>query len=148
MISPEPTSLEEIARTSMLASGLLKHALHAEGVIMTKEGGGHTDVDLMENCNACERLGIRTVLIDNEWLGPDGAGEFPLLASSPHADAMVSVGNEDALVKLPRMDRVIGGTRLMGGFNEDLDGEITLPTWFIPNAVSQSGFTYLSTEER
>ena len=101
VIAPEPTSLTEIARTSMFASGLLRNTLQADGVIITKEGGGHTDVDLMENCNACERLGIKTVLIDNEWLGPDGAGEFPLLASSPTADAMVSVGNADAVVRLP-----------------------------------------------
>jgi sarcosine reductase len=148
VISPEPTSLTEIARTSMMASGLLKDALQADGVVVTKEGGGHTDVDLMENCDLCEQLGIRAVLIDNEWLGPDGAGEFPLLASSPNADAMVSVGNVDGHVKLPGMDKVIGGTRLIGGFNQDLDGKITLPIWFIPNAVSQAGFTYLSTESR
>jgi sarcosine reductase len=148
VISPEPTSITEIVRTSMLASGLLKDTLQADGVVVTKEGGGHTDVDLMENCDACERLGIKTVLIDNEWLGPDGAGEFPLLASSPNADAMVSVGNEDILIKLPGMDKVIGGTQLMGGFSQDLDGEIMLPIWFIPNAVSQAGFTYLSTEAR
>jgi sarcosine reductase len=146
VVSPEPTSLTEITRASMLASGLLKDILHADGVIVTKEGGGHTDVDLMENCSACERLGIKAVLIDNEWLGPDGAGEFPLLAGSPDADAMVSVGNADALVRLPSMDRVVGGNRLMGGFNQDLAGEITLPIWFIPNAISQAGFTYLSTE--
>jgi len=145
VIAPEPTSLTEIARTSMLASGLLKNALQADGVVITKEGGGHTDVDLMGNCDACERLGIKTVLIDNEWLGPDGAGEFPLLASSPNADAMVSVGNADAVVRLPPMERVIGGNKLMGGFSQDLEGEITLPVWFIPNAVSQAGFTYLST---
>jgi glycine reductase len=148
VIAPEPTSFGEIARTSMLASGLLKDALHADGVIITKEGGGHTDVDLMENCNACECLGIKTVLIDNEWLGPDGAGEFPLLASSPNADAMISVGNADGAVILPAMDSVIGGNRLMGGFNQDLEGDITLPVWFIPNAISQAGFTRLSTMER
>lgn len=93
----------------MLASGLLKDALQAEGVMVTKKGGGHTDVDLMENCNACEHLGIRTVLIDNEWLGPNGTGEFPLMASSPNADAMVSVGNQDGLVKLPATEGMVQG---------------------------------------
>jgi glycine reductase complex component B subunit alpha and beta len=148
VVAPEPTSFTEIARTSMLASGLLRNVLNVDGVIITKEGGGHTDVDLMENCNACERLGIKSVLIDNEWLGPDGAGEFPLLASSPHADAVVSVGNADAVVRLPSMDRVVGGSTLMGGFNGDLEGDIALPIWFIPNAVSQAGLTRLSTVER
>jgi len=148
VVSPEPSTLPDIARTSLLASGLLKDALRAQGVIITKEGGGHADVLLMESCNACERIGIKTVLIDNEWLGSDGSGEFPLLASSPLADVMVSVGNEDGRVRLPAMDRVIGGRRLVGGFDEDLEGDITLPVWFIPNAVSQAGLTYLSTEPR
>ncbi len=148
VVSPEPTTLPEIARTSLLASGLLRDTLRAQGAIITKEGGGHTDVLLMENCNACERIGIKTVLIDNEWLGPEGSGEFPLLASSPHADVMVSVGNEGGTVRLPAMDRVIGGTRLVGRFDQNLEGDITLPIWFIPNAVSQAGLTYLSTETR
>jgi len=51
VVSPEPTSLAEIKRTSMMAAGLLKYTLGAEGVIITKEGGGHTDVDMMENCD-------------------------------------------------------------------------------------------------
>lgn len=148
VLSPEPTSLAEIKRTSLFAAGLVRDTLRADGVIITKEGGGHADVDLMENCTACERIGIKTVLIDNEWLGADGSGEFPLLAGSPHADAVVSVGNEDATVRLPAMDRVIGGTTLMGGFTQSLDGDIALPVWFIPNAVSQAGFTYLSTAAR
>jgi len=147
VISPEPTSLTEITRTSMMAAGLMKNVLGADGVIITKEGGGHTDVDLMENCNACERLGIKTVLIDNEWLGSDGAGEFPLLASSPRADAMVSVGNVDAVVELSAMDRVIGGERL-SDFGTSLAGEITIPLRFIPNGISQAGFTYLTMEAR
>lgn len=145
VISPEPTSLVEINRTALLAAGLLKDTLRTDGVVITKEGGGHTDVDLMENCSACESLGIRTVLINNEWLGPDGGGEFPLLAQSPYADLMVSVGNVDGLVTLPAMDRVIGGARLVGASDQDLEGDITLPIWAIPNAVSQAGLTYLST---
>ncbi len=51
----------------------------------------------------------------------------------------------DALVDLPAMDRVIGGSRLVGGPDQDLEGDITLPVWFIPNAVSQAGLTNLST---
>ena len=148
VVAPEPTSLSDIKRTSMMASGLLKNVLAAEGVIITKEGGGHTDVDLMENCNACERIGIETVLIDNEWLSPDGDGEFPLLASSPNADAMISVGNMDGVVGLEPMDRIIGGTKLSGGIDADLRNYVMCPIWSIPNAISQAGFTYLSTEAR
>lgn len=145
VISPEPTALAEIKRTSMMAANLLKYVLRVDGVIVTKEGGGHTDVDLMENCDACESLGIKTVLIDNEWLGPDGASELPLLAVSRNADAMISVGNVDAMIELPSMERIIGW-ETMPEIADDLRGELYIPIRFIPNGISQAGFTYLTTE--
>lgn len=147
VISPEPTSLAEIKRTSMMAAGLLKYTLGVDGVIITKEGGGHTDVDMMENCDNCERLGIKTVLIDNEWLGADGSGELPLIAFSTNANAMVSVGNADAIVDVPAVEKVIGG-RSMFELAANLEGGLHLPIRFIPNAVNQAGFTYLTTEGR
>ena len=146
VLAPEPTSLVEIRRTSMMAANLLKYTLKVDGVIITKEGGGHTDVDLMENCDACESLGIKTVLIDDEWLGPEGVGIFPLLAHSKNANAMVSVGNVDAIVELPAMARIIGGKR-MPDFDGDLGGGLHLPLRFIPNGISQAGLTYLRAEE-
>ncbi len=146
VIAPEPTSLVEIKRTAMLSANLLKNVLHVDGVLITKEGGGHTDVDLIQNCEECERRGIRTVLIDNEWLGAEGAGELPLLDVSQDADAMVSVGNVDGLITLPPMDRVIGGNR-MHDVTGDLQERVTLPIRFVPNAISQAGLTYLTTEK-
>ncbi len=146
VISPEPGSLVEIKRTAMLSANLLKSFLDVEGVLITKEGGGHTDVDLIQNCEECERMGIRTVLIDNEWLGSDGAGELPLLAASENADAMVSVGNVDGMIDLPPMDKIIGGN-FMPDFAGDLQEKLTLPIRFIPNAISQAGLTYLTTGE-
>lgn len=147
VIAPEPTSMIEIKRTAMMAASLFKHELRADGVIISKEGGGHADVDLMQNCEECEKLGIKTVLIDNEWLGPDGAGELPLLAISPYADAMVSVGNIDAFVELPAMERIVGGST-MADFSGSLHGKLHIPLWFVPNGISQIGLTYLATEER
>jgi hypothetical protein len=86
------------------------------------------------------------VLIDNEWLGPDGAGSLPLLAYSRNADAMVSVGNVDAMVDLPAMGKVIGGT-VMRDFAGQLDRSVQLPLRFVPNGISQAGLTCLRTEE-
>ena len=146
VIAPEPTSLSEIRRTAMMSANLLKDFLDLDGVIITKEGGGHTDVDLMEICEECERRGIQTVLIDNEWLGSDGTGGFPLLASSKNANAMISVGNVDGMIDLPPMDKVIGGNTAPD-LKGDLQGKINLPIRFIPNAISQAGLTYLTTEE-
>lgn len=145
VIAPEPVSMSEIKRTSMMAAGLLKNILGVDGVVITKEGGGHTDVDLMQNCDECEKLGIKTVIVDNEWLGPDGAGEFPLLALSSNADAMISVGNIDAVIDLPAMDRVIGGLTMID-FPGRLDGKLHIPLRVVANSISQLGLTYLTTE--
>jgi len=147
VVAPEPNSLNEIRRTAMMSAGLLKDFLGVNGVIITKEGGGHTDVDLMQMCEECERRGIKTVLIDNEWLGPDGTGELPLLASSQNADAMISVGNVDGMIDLPAMEKITGGHTMLD-FNGDLQGKLNLPIRFIPNAISQVGLTYLTTEEQ
>jgi glycine reductase len=146
VIAPEPISLTEIRRTAMMSANLLKNFLGVEGAIITKEGGGHTDVDLMQNCDECERVGIKTVLIDNEWLGPDGGGELPLLAVSKNADAMISVGNVDEVVELPSMDKIIGGDTMFD-IEGSLQGGLNLPIRFIPNAISQVGLTYFTTEE-
>ena len=147
VITPEPTSLKEIRRSAIMSANLLRNVLKADGVIITKEGGGHTDVDIMQNCEECERWGIKTVIIDNEWLGPDGAGELPLLAISPRADAIVSVGNIDDNVDLSPMERIIGGER-MAELKQGLKGKLRIPIRFIPNGISQIGFTYLTTEGR
>ncbi len=145
VIAPEPVSMTEIKRTSMMAAGLLKNILGVDGVVITKEGGGHTDVDLMQNCDECEKLGIKTVLVDNEWLGPDGAGEFPLLAHSSNADAMISVGNIDAMIDLPAMNKVIGGLEMLD-FHGRLDGKLHIPIRVVANSISQLGLTHLTTE--
>ena len=145
VIAPEPPSLVEIKRTAIMSANLLKEVLNAEGVIISKEGGGHTDVDIMENCEECEKLGIKTVLLDNEWLGSDGTGELPLICISPSANAMVSVGNFEEVIELPAMNRVVGGDQ-MPDITGNTKEKLTIPVSLVPSAISQLGFTYLKTE--
>ena len=144
VIVPEPTTLAEIQRTAMMSAGLLKHHLNVDGVIITKEGGGHTTVDMMANCDACEALGIRTVLIDNEWLGPDGSGDSAMLNMTSNADAMVSIGNMEEDVAFEPVERVIGGST-MAEVDGDLRQALKVPIRCIPEAVSQLGAGRLAT---
>jgi glycine reductase len=147
VVAPEPVSLSDMRRTAVMATNALQRVLGAEGVIMTKETGGHTDVVLMESCEACEKAGIRTLLIDNEWLKPDGTGDAPLIAYTPMADAMVSVGNIEAMVNLPAVDVVLGGNQV-SGVGDDVHGPIVAPIFAVANGLSQAGLTYLTTERR
>jgi glycine reductase len=145
VIATEPPSLTEKKRIAFMSATLLSEVLNAEGVIVSKEGGGHTDVDIMENCEQCERLGIRTVLLDNEFVGPDGTGELPIICVTSSANAMISVGNFEEAIEIPAMKRVIGGEKMpdiAGGMHE----KRSIPVSLVIGAISQVGFTHLRTE--
>ncbi len=147
VVAPEPTTMGEIHRTAMMAAGLMKDQLGVDGVIITKEGGGHADVDLMRNCEACEDLGIKTVLMDNEWLGQDGAGRPSLLDMSEQANAIVSLGNGDEIVEVPPVEKVVGGD-IVADIKENLMGRMNLPVRSIPGAISQIGLSRMTVEVR
>jgi glycine reductase len=112
IIANEHSTLREKERSAKFAAKLSKQ-LGASGVIVTQEGGGHADTDLMMNCRECEKLGIKTVIIANEIAGPKG--DLPSLVDSvPEADAAVTTGNNDEQVALPAMERAVGGNAIAG----------------------------------
>lgn len=82
--------------------------LGADGVIVTHDTAGHAAVNLMLICQRCEQAGIRTVLIVNELNGPEGT-DFGLVYAVPEADAIVSAGNKDEVVRLAPVARALGG---------------------------------------
>lgn len=136
----------EKKRTALMATKLIKYTLGADGVIISKEGGGHPDIDLIECCEQCESLGVRTSLINFEMLSPDGKG-IPMVAFSKFADCIVSVGNVDEMVNLPSVERVIGGREMSIGIKGPFEKPIRIPIRLIPNAISPIGFTKLTGEE-
>lgn len=88
--------------TAQLASGL-----GADAALVTWTGSGNAFVDVMLTIRACERLGIKTVLVTYEYGGKDGV-DPPLLYYRPEADAVVSTGSRDRWLELPAAQRVIG----------------------------------------
>lgn len=102
----------EKQRSASLAARMAKLA-GANGAIVSIEECGHSYADLMLTCQACEDLGLRTVLVMAESAG--GQGDKPAtLAFAPQAAAIVSVGNMDQSINLPIVQRVIGGTSFVG----------------------------------
>jgi glycine reductase len=113
-----------------------------DGVIITKEGGGNADTDLMLMCRACETQGIQTVLVGNESAGTDGAD--PSLAHTVrHADAFVTTGNNDEPAALDAVERLIGRGPLPG-ISGDLKNRLTIPVGRIHGATNLLGFNKLS----
>ena len=141
VICNEHSRLEDKQRTAHEAVEILD-GLGVDGVIITKEGGGNADTDLMLMCRTCESRGIRTVLIGNEGAGNDGAD--PSLADvTPEADAFVTTGNNDETIELDPVERLIGRGPLPVAA-EDLRGRLTIPVARINGSTNLLGYGMLT----
>ena len=78
-----------------------------DGVLITEEGYGNPDTDLMMNCRKVERKGVKVVLITDEFPGKDGKSQS-LADTCDEATALASCGQGNATLHFPAMDKVIG----------------------------------------
>ena len=85
----------------------LASTLDADAALITWTGSGNAFVDVMLTIRACERLGIKTVLLTYEYGGKMGI-DSPLLYYVPEADAVVSTGSRDRWLELPAPGKGIG----------------------------------------
>ena len=81
--------------------------LQLDGVLITEEGYGNPDTDLMMNCKKVERVGTKVCLITDEFPGKDGKSAS-LADTCEEATALASCGQGNATLMFPAMDRVIG----------------------------------------
>lgn len=88
-------------------TAMLAREMGAEGVIVSEEGYGNPDSDLVMICSRLEKQGIKTVLITDECSGWDGMSQ-PLTDTAKEAVAVISTGNVSHVVKLQKADRVLG----------------------------------------
>lgn len=85
----------------------LAKSMGAGGALVTWIGGGNAFVDVMFTLRACERQGIKAILITYENGGKFGT-DSPVLFNVAEADAAISTGSLDRTIELPAMDKVIG----------------------------------------
>jgi len=141
---PHPTEPER-KRAVAMAAKLLKSVLGADGAILTKIGGGAPHTDMGETCEACEELGVKTVVIvQDESRGESSDGA--LLFNTPLADAIVNVGSYDAPIVLPAVEKVIGGPVTFSG-NRPAEGEIEEPAYRLSGIMNQIGASRLVVRE-
>lgn len=120
-----------------------------DGVIVSQEGFGNPDTDLVMNCKKIEAKGIKTVIITDEYAGRDGASQS-LADADKAADAVVTGGNANEVIVLPPMDKVIGTLDytdiIAGGFDGSLskNGTITVEIQAITGATNELGFNEMS----
>ena len=148
IITNENVYLADKERSSNMTAKLVEY-LGADAVIISEEGFGNPDADLVMNCNKITDKGIKTVLITDEYAGQDGCSQS-LADSTPKADAVVTGGNANEVVTLPPMKKVIGHPEaaniIAGGYVGSLreDGSINAEIQVITGATSEVGFYYLS----
>ncbi len=143
-------TLRDKERSSDYAVKLVEW-LGVDGVIISKEGFGNPDADAMMYCAKLEERGIGATLLTDEFAGVDG-GSQSLADTTPLANALVSVGNANEMITLPRMDRVIGDERIIekmaGGQPASLSERgITAELQVIMGATNELGFEFLSSRE-
>lgn len=148
VLNPLMVTLKEKFRDTMLTVKEVE-ALGADGVIISQEGFGNPTTDLMITCQGLEKKGIKTVIITNEDAGVDGMSES-LPDSVQEANAIVSTGNSNATILLPKMDRILGELaeieRVTGGNVESIqdDGTLLVEIHGIMGSHNLQGNTLLS----
>ena len=148
IITNENVYLADKQRSSDWTAKLCK-MLDLDGVIVSQEGFGNPDTDLIMNCKKIEAEGVKTVIITDEYAGRDGKSQS-LADADVAADAVVTGGNANEVIVLPKLDKVIGTldyvTKIAGASEETLreDGSLEVELQVITGATNETGFNKLS----
>ncbi len=144
IMTPELTTLEGKFRTCDYTVKLCK-MLGADGVVVSEEGYGNPDSDLVMISKGLEKAGIKSVLITDECSGWDGMSQ-PLTDTAKEAVAVISTGNVSHVVTLPPADKVIGSAEaianLAGGWDGALkeDGSLMCELNAVIGSTSEIGY--------
>jgi len=148
ILTNENVFLMDKQRSSDWTAKLCK-LLDLDGVVVSQEGFGNPDTDLIMNCKKIEAEGVKTVIITDEYAGRDGKSQS-LADADVAADAVVTGGNANQVIILPKLDKVIGTldyvTKIAGASDETLreDGSLEVELQVITGATNETGFNKLS----
>ena len=148
IITNENVFLADKMRSSDWASKLANY-FGLDGVIISEEGFGNPDSDLIMNCKKAEAFGIKTCIVTDEYAGRDGSSQS-LADADVSANAVVTAGNANVVINLPKMDKIIGmldyTDKIAGGFEGSLkpDGSIEAELQVITGATNELGFNKFS----
>jgi len=151
VLTVAPVTVGEKERNAALAARLAKETLGADGIVATKIGGGAVDTDLMMLYTRAEEMGMKAALIIMERYPDTGITFVP-----ENVNALVTPGLTRDAIRLPPVERVIGGATLqLDNSNPDntnpgiapLPAHQELNLWIgdIVGAISQVGASRLTT---
>ena len=101
-------------RTSMMAAQQAKWALGANGVVLTKYGGGAPHADMGKTAQQCEAIGLKTTVQVSDMAG-DRRAESALLFDHVEIDAIVYVGGNDVSWPMNPVERIISSNDQIAG---------------------------------
>ncbi len=148
IITNENVFLDDKIRSSDWTAKMAEY-LALDGAIVSQEGFGNPDTDLIMNCTKLENKGIKTVIITDEYAGSDGKSQS-LADADELANAVVTAGNANEMIVLPPMERVIGTLdyidKIAGGHDGSLrpDGSIEAELQVIIGSTNELGFNRMS----
>jgi len=145
VMTPEMTTLNGKLVSCDYTAKLCK-MLGAEGVIVSEEGYGNPDSDLVMICSRLEKMGIKTVLITDECSGWDGMSQ-PLTDTAKEAVAVISTGNVSHVIELDKADLILGNPEAIanlaggwaGAYNPE-DGTMKCELNAVIGATSEIGY--------
>lgn len=146
VVNNTPHTVEWKERNAAMAAAMVKFQLGADCCIVTKEGGGHPQVDVSMALDHLEKdYGIKAVAALAEFLSPNNGSYEQVLFNTPSADAMVSTGCVVPMEFDPA-EKVIGSCTISPypGFTK---GQVTPKEGFIHRnrsvrgSMSQLGWT-------
>ena len=148
IITNENVYLADKERSSDWTAKFTKY-LGLDGVVISQEGFGNPDTDLIMNCKKVEAQGVKTVIVTDEYAGRDGSSQS-LADADVAANAVVTGGNANEMIILPPMKKIIGmldyTDTVAGGFDGSLrpDGSIEAELQIITGATNELGFNKLT----
>ncbi len=150
IITNENVYLADKQRSSNWTAKFTKF-LGLDGAIVSQEGFGNPDTDLIMNCKKIEAEGVKTVIVTDEYAGRDGSSQS-LADADVAANAVVTGGNANQMIVLPPMKKIIGmldyTDTIAGGFAGSLrpDGSIEAEIQVITGATNELGFNKLTAQ--
>ena len=148
ILTNENVFLMDKERSSDMVAKLVEY-LGIDGVIITEEGYGNPDTDLMMNCKKCTDVGADVVLITDEFPGRDGKSQS-VADATKETDAVVSCGQGNLVVHFPAMDKIIGTLEyvemMIGGYKGCLneDGSMDAELQIIIASTIANGYNHLT----
>jgi len=106
IVSTAPNNTADIERVSNIAANLARY-VGADGVVLTKTGGGAPELTMARTAQRCEQFGMKTALAVLH-MSADVYGAATLF-DMPEVDAVVSLGiPSTGRVALPPAERIVG----------------------------------------